>query len=179
MQCFLFSRSTLLSEKNCVNIRSGMPQRKHRAILSFVVALLLLSLPSMGQSAERIDEYLERQRLDVAQAAYLAAASASLIPADSGAEQALDALSERGFEMRQESLQADVRLDEFSFMLMLAHDLPGGFMYALFPGPRYAYRDLRYERIIEGGGDPGEPVSGRRAMRLVGRAMDFSEEVDG
>jgi hypothetical protein len=45
-------------------------------------------------------------------------------------------------------------------------------MYALIPGPRYAYRELRYRRILEGRIDPAQRVSGERLLRLLNKVLE-------
>ncbi len=145
-----------------------------------LTALLILLTAGIAaaQSSTRVDRILARVSIDNRSAAYLAVASANLIDPDDSGTVALEVLGDLGFNV--ESLDPDepARLADFAYMLMLAHDLPGGIMYSLFPGPRYAYRDMRHERLIRGSGDPGEPFSGRRAMRIVGRVLSFVEDVD-
>jgi hypothetical protein len=65
-----------------------------------------------------------------------------------------------------------VRLDELAFMLAQAFGFKGGIMYALIPGPRYAYRELRYRGILEGRIDPAQTVSGERLLHLLGRILE-------
>ena len=131
-----------------------------------------------GQSADQLDRILDQRNTDYGSAAYLAAVSGRLIDADEGADEAIDALTEAGFDGEALDQSENARLDDFSYMLMLAHDLPGGVMYTLFPGPRYAYRELRHENFFSGGGDPGEYFSGTRALRIVGRVMNLAEELN-
>jgi hypothetical protein len=66
-----------------------------------------------------------------------------------------------------------VRLDEFAFLLARAFGLKGGIMYTLFPGPRYAYRELVYRGILEGRVDPAQTLSGERLLYVMGRALEL------
>lgn len=68
-----------------------------------------------------------------------------------------------------------IRLDEFAFMLVRAFGFKGGIMYTLFPGPRYAYRELVYRRVLEGRLDPAQTVSGERLLYVLGRALEWRD----
>jgi hypothetical protein len=59
---------------------------------------------------------------------------------------------------------------------MVAFGLKGGLMYSLFPGPRYAYRELLYLKIIQGRADGGSAVSGERLLHIIAQALRYSGE---
>jgi hypothetical protein len=62
---------------------------------------------------------------------------------------------------------------------MRAFDMRGGLFYALFPGPRYAYRELVRLRFIQGRMDPALAVSGERLLRILGRALEHHQDQPG
>jgi hypothetical protein len=64
-----------------------------------------------------------------------------------------------------------LRLNEAAFLVMGAFGIKGGLLYTLFPGPRYAYRELLYKKIIQGRSDGNFTVSGERLLRIIGRAL--------
>ncbi len=145
------------------------------------ITVLVLFLPVSGlwgQSAEQLDGIQEQPNVNYGSAAYIVAVSSGMIEAEQDGEAALEALSDAGFDAESVDPDENARLDDFAHMRMLAHDLPGGVMYTLFPGPRYAYRELRHEELFTGGGDPGEYFTGTRAMRIVRRVMDLAEELE-
>ena len=142
----------------------------------FVLLLGVVAVFSLpAQTAERIETIGNEAEVSVGSAAYIAAASASLIESDASPSQALEALADRGYRLDGSAEDDSVRLDHFAYMLMIAHDLSGGFMYTLFPGPRYAFREFEFERILRGGGNSGDPLSGTRALRLTGRVLSIVE----
>jgi outer membrane protein OmpA-like peptidoglycan-associated protein len=57
---------------------------------------------------------------------------------------------------------------------MKALNIKGGFMYTFFPGPRYAYRELEYRKIITGRAYSTMTVSGERLLRTLSRALDYT-----
>jgi hypothetical protein len=54
-----------------------------------------------------------------------------------------------------------IRIDDFCFLVMRTFSLKGGMMYTLFPGPRYAYRELVFPRYRQSGRGPEPDRSGR------------------
>lgn len=144
----------------------------------FFAAIFLfgIALSAFGQSADRIDEIIEQERLTQGSAAYLAAASAEIVAPDASDQQALEALAEEGLSADDLESDEPISLGEFSYIFMLAHEMPGGVMYTIAPGPRYAYRQMRHEQVFRSGGDPNDTVTGTRAMRLIGRMLTLVEE---
>ena len=71
-----------------------------------------------------------------------------------------------------------VTLGRFSYMIMNAYEIGGGIMYRIFPGPRYAVRELRFKKIIQQKAYSGMDISGERALRIVGRVLDREEAGD-
>jgi hypothetical protein len=67
-------------------------------------------------------------------------------------------------------------MGELSYLLMGAFDLKGSFLYRMFPGPRYAFRELSYRRIIAGGADPSRFVSGDYFLRILGNVLSLTGE---
>ena len=143
--------------------------------LSCVFLGALIASPAVTQTAERIDEILDQEELTAGAAAYIAAASGNVVSDSADSAEALDALAELGFPSDAVSANEPVRLDQFSYMLMLAHDRSGGMFYTLFPGPRYALRELEYERVIRGGGDPNDTLTPTRGLRFVARLTNIMD----
>jgi hypothetical protein len=67
-----------------------------------------------------------------------------------------------------------VTLGELSFLLMRAFNMNGGFMYALLPGSRYAFRSLVSRSLIQGAADPAMTVSGERFLHILGNVLNFA-----
>lgn len=146
--------------------------------MRFLICLIfggMVAFPVLSQTAERIDEILDQEELTAGAAAYIAAASGDVVSDSADGEEALAALAELGFPANAVSANQPIRLDQFSYMLMLAHERSGGLFYSLFTGPRYALRELEYDRVVRGGGDPNETLTGSRGLRLVGRLITIMD----
>jgi outer membrane protein OmpA-like peptidoglycan-associated protein len=84
--------------------------------------------------------------------------------------------AEQGWLPRHAAPDKALRLGELSFLLMEAFNIPGSFLYALFPGPRYAFRELDYLRLIPGRQDPAREVSGETLLHILGLVLEYTGE---
>ncbi len=139
--------------------------------------MTLAGLPLSAFAPERVDAILGSTEVARGDAAYLSVVSAGLMDPGRSPEEALRLVLDLadGTRFQQRTGDPDhnepVTLGEFSFMLMLAHDIPGGVWYRLFPGPRYSFRELRARRIILEPGLQNQAVDGDRSFRIVTRLV--------
>lgn len=140
--------------------------------LLVLFGMCLLPLGLAAQSNDFIDSVIDSPALSAEQAAYLILVASDNLGDDSDAARAWELLEQLGWV--PPGVKADSRLvySEFCHMLMKAFGIKGGIMYQLFPGPRYAYRDLRHLVVVQGSTDPMMPVSGTGAMKMIGRIFD-------
>jgi hypothetical protein len=139
--------------------------------------LVLASFPAAmlrGQTAAEMDEILETRAVSFSQACrfvLIAAGAADEIAAPTEAfaqaREWLPGKAEAG---------SPIRLGELSFLIMKAFDMKGSFLYALFPGPRYAFRELDYLKLLPGRRDPGLTVSGDQLLQMLGMVLSYQGE---
>jgi hypothetical protein len=115
----------------------------------FIPVVFLLTGPLHAQTAERLDAILDTAEITYAMAAFVVLPAAGLIDGDSSPDAAFAEARERNCLPRNAEAAGAIRLGELSFLIMRAFGMKSGFMYALFPGPRYAYRELVYRRLIQ------------------------------
>jgi hypothetical protein len=145
--------------------------------LTLLLALALLAgVGSLwGQSNELLDELFEEPATTLEQAAYLILTAAARIPDDSSPADAAAALAEQGWTVPERSADEPLTLGEYSYLLMQAFALKGGLMYRIFPGPRYAGRELAYLQLVKGDTSPYRTFSGEEAIGILGRLMEWKE----
>jgi hypothetical protein len=141
----------------------------------FLFAALLAGaalLPAWAQSNGFIDSVIGSKAINASEAAYLILVASENLGDDDDAARAFAMLEQ--LKWVPDGLKADspINFGQFCYMLMRAFGIKGGLWYQLFPGPRYAYRELRYQVVVQGATDPMMPVSGAAAMRLIGRVFD-------
>jgi hypothetical protein len=138
----------------------------------FLTAGLLFCLlfPLSAQSNQIMDEILAEPALTAPSAAYLLLSAADGAAQPETREQALQLMAE-DFAGTGDTLT----MGEFSLLVQKQFDLPRGLASRLFGTPRYALRDLKFQRIIQGRAHPSTPLSGERALRIIGRVLSGQE----
>ncbi|MDR1286951.1 MAG: hypothetical protein LBK08_05010 [Treponema sp.] len=136
-----------------------------------LILYMALSGLVFAQSAEELDSILKSREITYAQAARFVLASASAFSGDAFSS----ALGE-GWLPRLANADSPIRLGELSLLIMKSFGLRGGFLYTLFPGPRYANRELVYLGLVRGRTDPGRSVDGENFLRILGRTLTFTGE---
>ncbi|TVQ37510.1 MAG: hypothetical protein EA384_11625 [Spirochaetaceae bacterium] len=148
----------------------------------WMVFMVLPAASLLAQSADRVDAILAADPLSLGDAAYLAVMSAGRIDPEAGSGEAMAVLgslavrAEHRDRFSDRDLQADATLGDLAYMLMLAHDISGGFWYRRIPGPRYSVREMRFRRLVQGQSYALQPLSGERAMRVTGRVLAMTEQ---
>jgi hypothetical protein len=148
-------------------------KRKRLAVLA---VLVLAAFAAGAQSNQVLDAILEQESTTFQQAAYLVLTAAGRIPDDTPLAQAAEALQQQGWKVRPRSAEEPLSLGEYCFVLMQAFELKGGLMYHIFPGRRYAGRELAYLGLIKGNTSPYRTFSGEEAVGILGRLMEWREE---
>jgi hypothetical protein len=138
-----------------------------------LLALLVLGvLSATAQSNQLLDRLLEEPRASFGAAACLVLAASGALDPEAGEQQALAALRDKGWKLRAAEAGEPIRLGEFCFLLMKAFDEKGGLMYRLFPGPRYAVRELAYRGLVRGKAHGGRFPSGQEVVQLLSSYLD-------
>jgi hypothetical protein len=139
--------------------------KKTWAVLSLLAACVL---PAAAQSNQLIDRLLGEPQASFGVAAYLVLAASEALDPEATEQQALDALGEKGWKLRvPQSTAEPIRLGEFCFLIMKAFEEKGGLMYRLFPGPRYAVRELAYLGLVHGKVHSRRFPSGQEVVQIL------------
>ncbi|MDR3201271.1 MAG: hypothetical protein LBT68_07405 [Spirochaetales bacterium] len=143
-----------------------------------LIAIILLCSPAAflaGQMADEMDRVLGAPEISYSQAARFVLPAAGELPDKADLAGAFAAARGKGWIPAEALPEAAIRLDELSFLIMSAFDISGGLMYSFFPGPRYAYRDMRHESFLPADSDPDFFVSGENLFTILGKVMDGVE----
>jgi hypothetical protein len=120
-----------------------------------------------GQSNDRIDELLAQDPAEAGHTAYLVLTAAGLIDEDASPSEAAR------YAVSEEMLAADIGASDattfgaFSYLLTRSFDIPGGVMYRIAPGPRYAAREVVYQRWSRQRRETGELINGETVIRIL------------
>ncbi|MFO7731541.1 MAG: hypothetical protein R6V86_12350 [Spirochaetia bacterium] len=151
--------------------------RKKNSLYLLVGYLFFLSISHLcAQSNETLDRFLEQERAVYGYSAYMVLTAAGELPEEISPQEAASTLSRRGWVESLSASNDPISLGEYSYLLMKVFQIRGGLMYTLFPGPRYAARELKYLQCIPGNSAPGRSISGTDAVQILGRVLEWKEE---
>jgi outer membrane protein OmpA-like peptidoglycan-associated protein len=137
--------------------------KKHRYI--FVLYFILVSTFVPAQTAQRIEQLLERETISYKEAAWIileATGKFSFANTDvvSSPEKAYQYAEENGWLPRNITPDTTATFEGVSLLIMHSFGIKGGIFYSIFKSPHYAYRELVYRGIIQGKISPKKAVSG-------------------
>jgi hypothetical protein len=126
-------------------------------------------------TAAEIETLMGTKAVTYAQAArFLLEASDAMITPDPGA--AFRYAQERKWLSNNADPDKEARLDEVSLLIMNSFCFKGGILYTITKYPQYAYRELKYNNILQGRVYPGMIVSGDQLLFFTGRTLSWKEE---
>lgn len=143
-----------------------MRNRSIRRCAVFVLLSAGFSLVS-AQSNERLDELLAQDPVQTGHAAYLVLTAADVLSEDSSPDQAYRTAVDAGWVGPESSAAEPISFGSFSYLFMEAFDVSGGVMYRIFPGPRYAAREVVYQEWARTRRSPGALLSGDATVRIL------------
>jgi len=150
---------------------------KHHSKFFCICAFLATAVFLPAQTAIEIEELLENEALN-----YERIVSFVLEAADfngfSGPEEAFRFAGDKKWLPRNASPGGEATLEGVSLLIMQSFNIRGGIFYSLLNTPRYAYRELIYQDIIQGRADPEMKVSGDLLLFLVNRVLSLRETED-
>jgi hypothetical protein len=137
-----------------------------------LLALFIAALPLEAQSNTVIDALLDSRDAAFGDAVYLVLSAAKIIPEKATPKDAVWTLQARDWGVAGRSAKEPIPLGEYAFLLMKAFDVRGGIMYRLFPGPRYACRELAFLGLLEGNTAPNRRLAGEEAVQILSRFLE-------
>lgn len=141
-------------------------------LVSMGLAFLLLSVPLFAQSNSVIDSVLSQKQASFEDSVYLILTAGNLLPSSGSVQDALDILKQKGWLTIPAKPDAPITFGQYAFLLMKTFNIPGGVLYSLFPGPRYAGREVDYKGWTPSNLSPYEGLSGRDALYILRSYLD-------
>ena len=146
---------------------------KRRMLLVFCLLLTAWTTSLWAQSNSVMDTLLSQKRAAFGDAVYMVMAAVHRVPYSATVGAAIEALKAANWGVKLENENTPITLGEYSFLLMRAFQMQGGIMYHLFPGPRYAARELAYLKLIYGDASPYRTISGNEVIQILGNVMRY------
>lgn len=132
-----------------------------------VIFALFLVLSAYAQSADVITEVLESDEATFGQVCYLAAVQKNLIGEKDSYDSAVQKLFENKIIPSLEASDEPVPVIDIAYIYSQLWEIKGGLMYRLTKGsPRYVFKQLQADGVIDANLDPGAYVSGAKALSI-------------
>ena len=145
-------------------------------VLCICFILIMLNIPFLYcQLEDQIDLLLEEEHASFGKAVYLVLVASDICGETATLDSALGVLKGKNWGITVKEAENPITLGEYSHLLMKAFNIPGGLLYMLIPGPRYAVRELAYHKLILEDPYPERPVSGNEVMTILTRLIDWKE----
>lgn len=134
---------------------------------AFIVAFVCTCGVLFAQSNDLVDELLAQDTAHVGHTAYLVYTASGVIDPSVDVSDAVATAIDSGTLPVGTAADAPVDFGAFSYMLMDAFDIPGGIMYRIVPGRRYAAREVVYQEWSRTRRAPGELLDGDSVVRIL------------
>ena len=143
-----------------------------------VLGLSLFLAPLAAQDAgvddnAVIDSILGQKAISWENAAWLVGKATQLLDDNATPADAVQKAVSAGWGPASRAPTASLDLKSYSYALFKALAFPPGLMFRIFPGPRYALRELVFRKIVPVTLPPDNQVSGEEAMRYLQAAQDW------
>ena len=147
---------------------------KKRSLYVLAVLFALICVQhGFSQSNEVIDRLLEEKQATLGNTVYLVFLAAEIAADDWSVDRAIQELHSRNWGFDDADADTVVDLGSISFLLMRTFGMKGGIMYSLFPGKRYAARELAFLGFVPGYASPGRVLEGQEVTHILGRTLDY------
>ena len=148
---------------------------KTTAAISLIVMFCLVSGSLGAQQEAVVDELLQQKEASFGGSMYLVLSAAELISGNASVQEALAYLAQAGWGIPAKTVDEPVTLGELCHATMQSFGIAGGLFYAIFPGPRYAARELKYLDFFPGSYACSRLPSGEEVLRILGKALAWKE----
>jgi outer membrane protein OmpA-like peptidoglycan-associated protein len=146
----------------------------------FFFAIVFFVSRLSAQTADELDMILVTPEVNFTQASRFVLVLAEVVDEKTEPAAAYTLALERGWLYGGNSAadfsDKSIKQGELCFLIMQAFNMPGSFLYTLFPSPRYAFRELDYLKLIPGRSDPSLKVSGEEMLRILGMIDAYRRE---
>ena len=141
----------------------------------FIFFFIVVIAGVQSQSNRLIDKLLRQQEATYGETCYVILTAGGFAPEETTVEECLAILESNRWMLPGKQVEDLMSISELCYLLMKSLDMSGGLMYALFPSPRYAFRELTFRGLIDEGTGPFRLVSGNEVIRMVGNVLEWKE----
>ena len=146
--------------------------------MHLLVALLLAVAANIfAQSNQVVDRLLDEKPAAFGDAAYVILSAVGFVTENATGDEATAAVAERKLLKETPSASSPVTLGQACFLIMETQGIKGGLLYSLFPGPRYAARELAAKGFLKENTHPNRVINGEEVMWILGAVLNSKEKM--
>jgi hypothetical protein len=142
-----------------------------------LVLLLAVAASLQAQSNQAIDRLLDEKPATFGDAAYVILSAVGFVNENATGDEATAAVADRKLLQTTPAAAAPVTLGQVCCLIMETQGIKGGLFYRMFPGPRYATRELAALGLLKGSTHPNRVVTGEEVMWILGAVLDAKEKM--
>ena len=146
-----------------------------RTVVLVLFLALVSAVTSFAQSNETIDQILGQDPATTGSAAYVALTAAGLLDDASTPAKAIAMAKEAGWLPPEAAANDSATFGVLTHLLMQAFESPGGLMYRISPGPRYAAREFVYQGWSPVRVAPNDLITGEFLLQVTGSFLESQE----
>ena len=144
-----------------------------------IVALVIASLVSFAlyaQAADKVSEIISAREASYGQAACCARGT---VKNEAEYEDALNVLKEKGFADSSVNASDKITMKELAKVCSYTWKIEGSLMCKLVGSPRYIFRQMKADEVIDVSADPMGVPSGRNLLAVITDCIDRYQVKDG
>lgn len=128
-----------------------------------------------AQEQAVVDRLLESETARFDDLAYCVLVAGGQLPETASTDEAGTLVRSKPWGFGALAPDLPLGLAEYSHLIMQGLGIPGGLMYTIFPGPRYAFQTLKSYDCLFAGSAPDQKVKGDAALAILAEAMAWKE----
>lgn len=150
-----------------------------RSLLFFLFLLLFFFVcgTAFTQSNQLLDELLKQEKALYGHAVYLILTATDSISDDSTISDAVEFIARNKPKMKTFGPENPLRAGLFAHLTMQFFKIKGGLFYSLFPGARYALREMIFRGYINSKITMYQYISGFQVVQIIGNVKRYQAEM--
>lgn len=144
-----------------------------------LVITSLVSFAMYAQSADKVSEIISAKEATYGQAAYLAGCARGTVRNEAGYEDALKVLKEKGVVESSVNASDKISMKALAGICSYAWKIEGSLMLKLVGSPRYVFRQMKADEVIDVSVDPMSVPSGRNLLAVITDCIEKYQVKEG
>lgn len=135
--------------------------------LFMLLAASAVSIMLNAQSADKISDIIASSRATCGQASYIAATALGIAGENATYDETVRLFSEKGVLKTGCSESDAITMKQLAWLCANTWNVDGSLMLKIFKSPRYAFRQMKADSVIDVSADPDDVPDGHRLLAVI------------